>query len=75
MVFLLWRSGPRQHHHRLIGIETADPLQDRNPIHPRHFVIEHHNVRLEVCGGAKGGFAIFSFTDNHDVGLELQAHL
>jgi hypothetical protein len=36
--------GPHQNDYRLLGIETADLLQDREPIHPRHFQIKHHDI-------------------------------
>jgi len=44
-LFLFRRSGPCQNDDRLIGIETADLLQDRDPIHLRPVQIKDNDVR------------------------------
>src|SRR4029077_14924760 len=36
----------RQKDHRLLGIKTVNLLQDREPIHPRHFQVKDHNIGL-----------------------------
>ena len=37
--------GSCQNNHRLTGVETADLLQDREPIHPRHLQIKNNDIR------------------------------
>ena len=44
-LLLRFRSpGPRQNDHRHSGIETADLLQNSEPIHPWHFQIKHNDI-------------------------------
>jgi hypothetical protein len=45
-LFHLRSSGPGKNDHRLIGFETVDLLQDRDPIHLRHIQIQHHDIGM-----------------------------
>ena len=36
--------GSRQNDHRLCGMEMADLVQDREPVHSRHVQIKHQDV-------------------------------
>src|SRR6185295_16164674 len=44
MLFCLRRASPGQDDDPLIGIETADLLQDGNPPQLRHFEIQHDDI-------------------------------
>jgi hypothetical protein len=44
-LFLFRRSGSCQNDDRLIRLETADLLQNCDPIHFRHIEIEHNDIR------------------------------
>ena len=44
LLLYLRSPGPRQNDYRLLGIETADLPQDREPIHPRHVQIKNNDI-------------------------------
>ena len=59
--------GSRQNDHRHYGIETADLSQDGEPIHPRHFEIEHKDIGAFSAKALQTLLA--TFRDDHVIAL------
>ena len=59
--------GSRQNDHRDYGIQTADLLQNREPIHFRHFQVKHKDIGVFSAKALQA--LLTTFRDDHLIAL------
>src|SRR5713101_4461516 len=67
LLLSLSSSGSRQNNHRHSGIETADLSQDGEPIHLRHFEVQHKDIGAFSAKALQTLLA--TFRDDHVIAL------